>query len=269
MKQIVRLTESDIHRMIKDAIQEIIRLKTMLLHEGLIKSYDMDDCKDYIIRTFPNIKKIVSLKNNPYDRKYKYPIKHNDFVGIELDVRQIQNYKDISQKVQELLGWFTSCVTLRVKVQKGRIEYQFNKFGDKYIYQKKDKTEIELDEFLSYNPQLTLFYLVAEAKFGEVYQQQPDEIFYHVTESDKANKILQNGLCPKSYGNYPERIYLGKSITDIQDMISTNLNQMVLFQVDVSDLNLFKLYRDQRNATAVYTYDNIPPNKLKFIGNVV
>lgn len=269
MKQIIRLTENDLKSIVKDTIQEFIRDNAINLYEGLIKSFDMDDCKDYIIKTFPNIKRIVSLKNNPYDRKYKYQIKHNDFVGIELDVRQVQNYKDISQTVQNLLGWFTSCVTLRVKEQRGRIEYQFNKFGDNYIYKGKNGKETELDDFLSLKPQLLVFYLVVEAKFGEVYQQQPNEIFYHATEYNKVDKISQNGLCPKSYGNYPERIYLGKSITDIQDMISTNLDQMVLFQVDVSDLKLFKLYRDQRNATAVYTYDNIPPNKLKFVGNVI
>lgn len=41
-------------------------------------------------------------------------------------------------------------------------------------------------------------------------------------------------------------------------MVGSNLLDMVILKVDVSNIQLFKLYRDQRNTTAVYTYNNIP-----------
>lgn len=46
-------------------------------------------------------------------------------------------------------------------------------------------------------------------------------------------------------------------------MVEGNLNDMVILKVDVSNVRLFKLYRDQRNSIAVFTYDNIPPSQIE------
>lgn len=92
------------------------------------------------------------------------------------------------------------------------------------------------------------------------YVPKQGEIFYHATEKTKLKKILTQGLCPKSYGNFLERAYLGNSISEIKSMVQNNLTSMVILQVDVSGLNL---YRDERNPTAVYTYDTIPPSKIR------
>lgn len=264
-KNVIRLTESELNKIVNCCVQELLDNNILYLHEGLIKSYDIDQCKEYIKRRFPNITKIVSLQNNPYDRKYKYPINGNDFVGVVLDKNNIGNYKEVSLILENLLGWFTGCIVLRTQAKGGYIEYQFNKFNEEYICQLKNGNSLFLDDFLSTSPSLQLFYLIVESKFSEVYHQRPNEIFYHATESNKVDKIKHLGLCPKSYGNFPERIYLGKDISEIYDMVEGNISQMALFQVDVSDVKLYKLYRDQRNSTAVFTYDNIPPNRIRLV----
>lgn len=102
--------------------------------------------------------------------------------------------------------------------------------------------------------------MIIEAKFGEKYVPQKGEIFYHATEKAKLKKILTQGLCPKSYGNFPERVYLGNSISEIRSMVQSNLKSMVILQVDVSELNL---YCDERNPSVVYSYDSIPPSKIR------
>lgn len=124
------------------------------------------------------------------------------------------------------------------------------------------KREYELNDFMSSSPNLLHFSIILEAKFSTIYHQQPNEVFYHVTDLDKLDKILQQGLVPKSLGNFPDRIYLGKNIAEITDMLEGNVNDAVLLQVDVTNVKLFKLYRDQRNSTAVFTYDNIPPSQI-------
>ena len=52
-------------------------------------------------------------------------------------------------------------------------------------------------------------------------------------------------------------------------MVQGNLNDMVILKVDVSNVRLFKLYRDQRNPTAVFTYDNIPPSQIQVLNTLV
>ena len=69
-------------------------------------------------------------------------------------------------------------------------------------------------------------------------------------------------------------------------MVQSNLKDMVIFQVDVSGLNLYhdesvfseehkrymdvaglNLYRDEGNPIAVYTYDNIPPSHIHILSD--
>lgn len=264
VKKTIRLTEQELHNIVKGVVLEIIGNDVIYLDEGLIKSYDIDKCKTYLHNIYPNIKRIVSLEQNPYQHhKHPLPVKYNDFVGIVLDENNVNNYRDISETAYNLLGWSTGCVILRKYVKSGYIEYQFNNFNGQYLHTSKDNEEIDLDDFLSQNPKLVSFALILEAKFSEVYHQKPNEVFYHGTDKSKVQSILKQGLVPKSDGNFPDRIYLGKSVSEIVDMIGGNVNDLVILKVDVSNVKLYKLYRDQRNSSAVFTYDNIPPSQIE------
>lgn len=257
-KNIIRLTEEDLHNIVRQ------------ISEGLIKSYDMDLCKSYLLKKFPNILKIASLKYNPYMRRGRgNEPQYNDFVGINLDCSDIGNFTDIIKTANNLLGWFTSHIELRQKVNSGYIPYTFYNFNGEFIYTTKLGEAINLYEFLNEKPQLVTFSIILEAKFSEVYHQKPNEVFYHATDKSVLDKILAKGLIPKSMGNFPERIYLGKNISEIKDMVQGNLKDMVILKVDVSNIRLFKLYRDQRNPTAVFTYDNIPPSQIQALNTLV
>ena len=251
-KKIIRLTEDDLHNIVKQ------------ISEGLIKSYNMDLCKSYMKKKFPNILKIVSLKYNPYKKRGKgNEPQYNDFVGIKLDCNDISNFTEIIKTANNLLGWFTSHIDIEKRVNNGYIPYRFFNFNGEFICTSKSGKEIDLYDFLSQEPQLISFSIIVEAKFSDIYHQKPNEVFYHATDKSVLQKILTKGLVPRSEGNFPERIYLGKSLSDIKDMVQDNINQIVILKVDVSNIKLFKLYRDQRNSTAVYTYDNIPPSQIQ------
>ena len=247
----IRLTENGLKNIIKQ------------INEGLIRSYDIDLCKSYLKKKFPNIKRVVSLKNNPYMDDDSNVAKYNDFVGIVLDANNIENFRDIIETANNLLGWFSGHIEIRQKVKNGYIPFSFYNFNGIFYCPFRRGGGVYLDDFLSGKPILDFFSIIIEAKFGEIYHQRPNDVFYHATERSVLPKILKNGLIPKSKGNFPERIYLGKSLNDIKDMVEGNLKDMVILKVDVSNVKLFKLYRDQRNSTAVFTYDNIPPSQIE------
>lgn len=253
-KKVIRLTESELHKIVTQ------------ISEGLIKSYNMDLCKSYMQKKFPNIRRIVSLENNPYMEHGRIgKAKYNDFIGIVLDCNNISNFRKIIETANNLLGWFTGHIDLRQKVNKGYIPYTFYNFNGRFFCPYERGGGIDLNDFLKQNHLLTFFSIIVEAKFGEVYHQKPNEIFYHATDSSVLPKILSKGLIPRSQGNFPDRIYLGKSLSEIKNMVAGNLNDMVILKVDVSNIKLFKLYRDQRNSTAVFTYDNIPPSQIEVL----
>lgn len=230
------------------------------INEGFIISYDINRSAAYLKKKFPNIRNIRSLRFNPYktSKPAYYRPKSNDFVSIDLETN-FSNFREISDHVETLLGWFTSEVFIHEKVPTGFIPREFYNFNGDFICQQLNN--ITLEDYLA-QVEISRFSLIIEAKFGEKYEPSEGEVFFHATERNKLKKILAQGLCPKSYGNFPERVYLGKSISEIKNMVQSNLEDMVIFQVDVSGLNL---YRDERNPTAVYTYDTIPSSKIKVI----
>lgn len=226
------------------------------LNEGLIISYDINKSTIYLKKKFPNIIKIRSLRFNPYKRNTT--TKKNDFVAIDLG-KDFSNYREIIKTVETLLGWFVSEIDIREENKNGYIPKVFYKFND--TFQSRDslfKDNIEFDKYLSETP-ISSFSIIIEAKYGKRYQQKSGEVFYHATDKSFLKRILKYGLIPKSRGNFPERIYLGTDIDEIKNMVGQNLQDMILLEINCDGL---KLYHDEREGTAYYTYDNIPPDKI-------
>ena len=226
------------------------------INEGLIMSYDINKSTIYLKKKFPNIIKIRSLRFNPYKRNTT--TKKNDFVAIDLG-KNFSNYEEIIKTVETLLGWFVSEIDIREENKNGYIPKVFYKFND--TFQSRDslfKDDIEFDKYLSETPIIS-FSIIIEAKYGKRYKQKSGEIFYHATDKSFLKRILKNGLIPKSRGNFPERIYLGTDIDEIKNMVGQNLQDMIVLEINCDGL---KLYHDEREGTAYYTYDNIPPDKI-------
>lgn len=101
------------------------------------------------------------------------------------------------------------------------------------------------------------------------------EYLYHVTEKIYLDKILKNGLIPKTKNKiekHPERTYVIDSYEgalDFENMLfDMYTKKYTILKIDVKLLNRIKLYHDPtffENETengieynAYYTYDNIP-----------
>ncbi len=232
---------------------------------GLAKGYNMDICQAYLQKRFPNIRRIVLLNNNPNVERVRVAgAKYNDLIGIVLDFNHITNFTEIIETAKQRLGWFTDQIDIRQKVKSGHIPYRFHYVNGNYFCPDR-RGGIDLSDFLCEDPQLSSFSVIVEEKFGEVYHQKPDEFFYHAADSGALNKILAEGLRPVSQGNFPERIYLVKKMSEISHLVEGSLNDMVFLRVDVSKLRLFKLYKNQRNTNAVFTYDTILPSQIEMI----
>ena len=230
------------------------------IDEGLIMSYDINKAASYLKSKFPNIIKIRSLRYNPYKRSDRP--KKNDFVAIDLGT-DYANYKEIIYTVKNLLGWFTSSITLRETVKKGFIPRIFNNFDGTFECDclngvSRYDGENGFDNYLA-DHSVSAFSIIIEAKFGKRYAQKSGEVLYHATDSSHLKRIREQGLIPRSLGNFPDRIYLGSDIHEIENMVGPNLQDMWFLKINVDGL---EIYHDERERTAYYTYDNISPDRI-------
>ena len=230
------------------------------IDEGLIMSYDINKSASYLKSKFPNIIKIRSLRYNPYKRSDRP--KKNDFVAIDLGT-DYANYKEIIYTVKNLLGWFTSSITLRETVKKGFIPRIFNNFDGTFECDDLNGVsrydgENGFDNYLA-DHSVSAFSIIIEAKFGKRYAQKSGEVLYHATDSSHLKRIREQGLIPRSLGNFPDRIYLGSDIHEIENMVGPNLQDMWFLKINVDGL---EIYHDERERTAYYTYDNISPDRI-------
>jgi hypothetical protein len=104
---------------------------------------------------------------------------------------------------------------------------------------------------------------------------------YHITDSDLEDKIIKQGLVPKSkrmIDNHPERIYLFDSKRNVRYFIEQKQNELkrngenfkpMVLQIDVPLVDKLKLYVDPKyyGASAFYTYDNISPVAISVVTN--
>lgn len=110
---------------------------------------------------------------------------------------------------------------------------------------------------------------------------------YHMTPSIYVDKILKNGLVPRSKNSiysYPDRIYFmkGDDLTQEQCMVLKNIQdarfyatpfgnpkekyEYSLVIVDVSQIpENVKMFTDTASNDAIFTYDNIPTTAIKDI----
>lgn len=230
------------------------------IDEGLIMSYDINKSASYLKSKFPNIIKIRSLRYNPYKRSDRP--KKNDFVAIDLGT-DYANYKEIIYTVKNLLGWFTSSITLRETVKKGFIPRIFNNFDGTFECDDLNGVsrydgENGFENYLA-DHSVSAFSIIIEAKFGKRYAQKSGEVLYHATDSSHLKRIREQGLIPRSLGNFPDRIYLGSDIHEIENMVGPNLQDMWFLKINVDGL---EIYHDEREQTAYYTYDNISPDRI-------
>ena len=230
------------------------------INEGMIMSYDINKSAKYLKAKFPNIVNVRSLKYNPYKKNSR--TKENEFVAIDLG-NNFTNYKEIIAMVQTLLGWFASAINLREKTKAGFIPRIFNNFNgifecDDFAYIEKYNGNDGFENYLNEH-EILAFSIIIEAKYGKLCTSNKRKYLYHATDYKNIKRICKQGLVPRSNGNFPERIYLGSSISEIKKMVGANLQDIWMIKINVEGI---KLYHDERERTAYYTYDNISPDKI-------
>lgn len=121
---------------------------------------------------------------------------------------------------------------------------------------------------------LDLHFLPKYRKENEIDVKSIYPVLYHVTKTKRVDKILKQGLVPKSKNdafNYPDRIHLmiGPRNPMIVKSFGWSLyskskdksdSKYTILEIDTSKLpDNIKFYGDPDYAKGLYTLDNIPP----------
>lgn len=175
-----------------------------------------------------------------------------------LNVSELNNdiLKYIININQNLLGYYPSYIWL-----KNDVGWNGFKFDIKYLQSK---------------------YLLIKIRFEAKYEDgayknnlQVPEIAYHLSPTNKKDKILKNGLCPKSYNkktNHPDRVYLFDKLVDLDNILNSfkfndkkdKLNtKYTLYEIEMNDKMI--IHTDPNFKNGFYTTDNISPYKMKII----
>lgn len=112
------------------------------------------------------------------------------------------------------------------------------------------------------------------------------KILYHATPAIYVNKILKNGLVPKSKNTlffYPSRVYCmrGNNLSDERIKLLKNVqtqrgikthhdnNEYTILSISVSKIpQNVKFYADPMAPHAIFTHDNIPPQAISIQGKL-
>lgn len=240
------------------------------INEGLIVSYDIRKCKNYLKKIFPCIGNIKPFGINPYCRNKK-PLTENDFVGITLN-GEYEKYDEINKKLESLIGWFSSGIVIRISLDKDSQykEFKFQKWedgGSEKYFLIDGRLHYTIDDFIKqfYN-RIIFFEMVFEAKYFERFYPEKGQKFFHVTTRSRFEKIKKQGLIPMSSSNAPERVYLGLNLSSIISMLQNKIDENdIVLEIDSGNI---EMYSDPREDFCYFTYDNIPPKDINFIGKV-
>jgi hypothetical protein len=118
-----------------------------------------------------------------------------------------------------------------------------------------------------------------EAKFDEEIVGKTPSVLYHVTPTKNVDKILSKGLAPRSGSKasyHPERIYLGKNIKDVQQLVTimrsmAQERNWTILKINTDKIpgGYLKLYNDPNySGKGFYTLNNIPPQAIEKLRDI-
>jgi hypothetical protein len=99
---------------------------------------------------------------------------------------------------------------------------------------------------------------------------------YHATDAKNFEKIMKNGLEPRTttnFDNHPNRVYFAINKIDLKEILFKNKKfynaskRMCVFAIPVNDTFHYKLFSDPKMGEAVYSVENIDP-KFLFLDSV-
>ncbi len=209
-----------------------------LIEEGLITTHRISKHRNIV-------------DNFLIDYKHKLDINDNDTFSIELYEKDIEFYKSLISLINTL-GYFPSYIIVFRKKSKNSFKYDFS------IIEKEIK-----------NINFYKLFIMFEAKF-DIEIENIGDIIYHIYPIKYKDKILKNGIIPKSRMRklyHPERCYFTYSKVESEklvkefefiDKINNIENDYGIVSVDTNKLIKNTKFYNDPNSVGFYTYDNIP-----------
>lgn len=208
------------------------------------KEYEIN-LKEGLIKSTELGKTVSILKRNFPSNSFSYDKGTNTF---NIKLSEVDQWGDII-KIANNLGWFPSWVS-----------------SPQYTGQ--------------YNPKLPL-YINNKIRFGAKYDQKIEKIpsiLYHITPAENSDKIIKQGLAPKSRSKasyHPDRVYLFTNLNlaeDLAEMFYQKTGEDIwdLLQINTPQIpgDYLQLYKDPNFVDGYYTLNNIPPISIKRIKTI-
>ena len=223
----------------------------------MIKNFSdfLTQINEGLITTYPILKAIKFLKKLLDYNKYDYNLEYDNdtifikFININLNRLSIDQ---ITQLINSC-GYFISLIRFYDKndVELNRLKPNYNKDYN-HIY----------NDIININSYYIQFEV--ESKFNYVVLSK--KYLYHLTNKSFLDKILKNGLIPKS-GNklsiHPTRIYLSYTRQGALNLINQfEYKDPILLKINVENM---KLYSDPDYENGCYVNQNIPPKNIEVI----
>jgi hypothetical protein len=239
-------------------IQMLIETENKL-NEGLILTHDIHDAKhtlEHILSKYFFYD--IEIKNN----KINLILSEGFFIE--------KTYLEFLILINNL-GFYIKTLKITNKQNRTNI-FKPNDFKENYL------DNNILQNFIKYE-------IILEPKY-DIKHTLKTNILYHVTETKYLDRILKNGLIPKSKnttGFYPERIYLVYNLDDANTYIKTKDNYYMLnidktkqpnkskfqkieyciLKITLPENNDLIFYEDPNFLNkGIYTYDNISKENI-------
>ena len=250
------------------------------INEGLITTYNIFQCEKHLVKNFPEIFDVKSLKfdrnTNTLLYKKNNQKRYNKNEFFEIKLYDIENLKEIEKLVYNLYGWFITRMTVYYRDSKRNREKDFDYINGSFENEYEDKDGnykiLTLQKFLKGEEceEVNYYSLLFEAKFTT--QTNNFKELYHLTDFDNLSKIKKYGLIPKTKLNYNERVYFSPNLEDIAEMIADKFTYPILLKLNFEDYDneirkKYKFFEDPRMDMSVFTYDTISPKYIKIYKN--
>jgi uncharacterized protein YeeX (DUF496 family) len=235
-----------------------------LLKEGLIKTHNIRTNYDKLEHQL-NFNGIDAYVHVLTDYTYDVEIRNPDWLK---DLKTCEYFININGNY----GYFPNRYRCYKNGKENRFKFEKNE----------NTSDLNLDIFLSNIKNCSKIIVIFEAKFESgLYKKNKNvpDILFHLSPSKNKEKILKNGLVPKSNNKisyHKDRIYLFQNINDYEKLLISfknvdNYNLIDEVKYDLYEVKLDKeriiLHNDPYFEDGFYTYDNISPKDLMIIKN--
>jgi len=227
----------------KNLLRKYIKEQVVNIIEGLIKTHSTRASKKILDRKF-------SISN----LKTKEDTSTNRLI---IDITNFNYFGELFALINNL-GYFVSAIDLYT-------------IDDDFSYEK--FSEDKLAKIIKEKGKYKKIELILEAKFDE--QISVPKVLFHVTKKNKIEKIVKDGIIPKSYSKltyHPDRIYVTNSVANAKsfiDRIKKEGESYIILGIKTDLVPNIKIYDDPNyKLLGYYVLENIPPSALFFVSEI-